>query len=146
MQHVCIAACLVAPFLSTSLNHAQSTWDAIVASVPTTGRNVQQVSMHLLRQVKAYHKVLAAVCTTGKLELHLLVTVQVECYEDSKLLKSFKDIVRLLYDLDVVQEDTIKFWYSKGSAVKGRNVFLKDMEPFIKWLDEAEEEEEDEDE
>jgi hypothetical protein len=26
------------------------------------------------------------------------------------------------------------------SHPKGRNVFLKDMEPFIKWLEEAEEE------
>jgi len=27
--------------------------------------------------------------------------------------------------------------------VQGRNVFMRDMEPFIKWLDEAEEEDED---
>jgi len=27
--------------------------------------------------------------------------------------------------------------------VQGRNVFVRDMEPFIKWLDEAEEEDED---
>ena len=31
--------------------------------------------------------------------------------------------------------------YKKGSHPKGRNVFLKDAEPFIKWLEEAEEEE-----
>ncbi len=111
-----------------------------------TGRSAQQVSQNLLKQIKTYHKVLEAVCTSGKLELQLLVTVQVQCYEDSRLLKVFKDIVRLLYDLDVVQEDTIKYWYSKGSAVKGRNVFLKDLEPFIKWLDEAEEEEDEEEE
>jgi hypothetical protein len=36
--------------------------------------------------------------------------------------------------------------YKKGSHPKGRNVFLKDIEPFIKWLDEAEEEEDEEDE
>ena len=34
--------------------------------------------------------------------------------------------------------------YKKGSHAKGRNVFLKDIEPFIKWLDEAEEDEEEE--
>jgi hypothetical protein len=31
--------------------------------------------------------------------------------------------------------------YKKGSHPKGRNVFLADIEPFIKWLEEAEEEE-----
>ena len=29
----------------------------------------------------------------------------------------------------------------QGSHPKGRNVFLRDMEPFLKWLDEAEEDE-----
>ena len=28
-------------------------------------------------------------------------------------------------------------------VLQGRNVFMRDMEPFIKWLDEAEEEDED---
>lgn len=69
---------------------------------------------------------------------------QVTCYEDSRLLKLFADIVKVLYDVDVVGEDTIKFFYTKGSNPKGRNVFLKDIEPLVKWLDEAEEEEEEE--
>jgi hypothetical protein len=58
---------------------------------------------------------------------------QVICYEDSRLLKLFADITRVLYDTDVVGEDTIRYWYTKGSNPKGRNVFLKDMEPFMKW-------------
>ena len=32
---------------------------------------------------------------------------QVCCYEDSKLLKLFQDIVRILYDNDVIAEDTV---------------------------------------
>ena len=32
---------------------------------------------------------------------------QVCCYKDSKLLKLFQDIVRILYDNDVIAEDTI---------------------------------------
>jgi hypothetical protein len=48
----------------------------------------------------------------------------------------------VLYSSDLIAEDTIQHWYKKGSHPKGRNVFLKDIEPFIKWLDEAEEEEE----
>ena len=47
---------------------------------------------------------------------------------------------------DIVGEDTITHWHKKGSHPKGRNVFLKDMEPFIKWLEEAEEEEGEEEE
>ena len=72
---------------------------------------------------------------------------QVYCYEDSKLLKVFQAIVRALYDADVLGEDTIIWWAKKGAHPKGRNVFQRDMEPFIKWLEEAEaegDEEEDE--
>ena len=44
--------------------------------------------------------------------------MQVYCYEDSKLLKLFSNVVRILYDADIVGEDTIKFWYKKGSHPK----------------------------
>ena len=70
--------------------------------------------------------------------------LQVYCYEDSKLLKLFSQILRILYDADVLGEDAILFWYKRGSHPKGRNVFLHDVEPFIKWLEEAEEEGEEE--
>lgn len=35
---------------------------------------------------------------------------QVTCYEDSRLLKLFADVVKILYDADVLGEDTIRFW------------------------------------
>jgi len=44
------------------------------------------------------------------------VLLQVCCYEDSKLLKLFTDIVRMLYDSDVLAEDTINWWAKKVSS------------------------------
>lgn len=97
--------------------------------------------------------------------------IQVQCYEDTKLMKLFPEIVRSLYDLDVLAEDTILHWYRKGSNPKGRygwyqisalmhsfiqqslnsslnfllkslcrQSFVKALDPFVKWLEEAEEE------
>jgi eIF4-gamma/eIF5/eIF2-epsilon len=43
---------------------------------------------------------------------------QVYCYEDPKLLKLFSAVIRILYDADILDEDTIKFWYKKGSHPK----------------------------
>lgn len=40
----------------------------------------------------------------------LCLSLQVQCYEDNRLLKLFSDIVRLLYDADIVGEDTIMHW------------------------------------
>lgn len=45
-------------------------------------------------------------CCAGRPWLPLQVT----CYEDSRLLKLFADIVKILYDTDVLGEDTIRFW------------------------------------
>lgn len=109
-------------------------------------KNTQQTQFSVLKTLKAYHRVLLTFCTSARLEAALMNTAQVTCYEDSRLLKLFADVIKVLYDCDVVGEDTIKHWYAKGSNPKGRNVFLKDLEPLVKWLDEAEEEGESEEE
>ena len=116
-------------------------WGCLMRSVAMTGKNQGQILQGILRAAKTHRKLLAAFVTNGRLELTLLVAVQVSCYEDNRLLKLFVDVVKALYTMDLVGEDAVQHWYKKGSHPKGRNVFLKDMEPFIKWLDEASEEE-----
>jgi len=68
----------------------------------------------------------------------------VTCYEDSRLLKLFADIVKILYDCDVLGEAAIKYWYAKPTVKVGRNVFENALKPLVEWLDEAEEEDSDE--
>ncbi|KAI8468015.1 MAG: armadillo-type protein [Monoraphidium minutum] len=121
-------------------------WSCLMRSINMTGKNQQQILQSIVRGIKTYHKLLAAYVTNGRLELTLLVTVQVACYEDNRLLKLFTDVVKAMYSSDLVAEDTIQHWYKRGSHPKGRNVFLKDVEPFIKWLEEAEEEDDEDDE
>lgn len=75
-------------------------------------------SLHL--QVKVWAGLLNAFCTTGRLELELIYKVQTQCYEDAKLMKLFPEIIRTLYDQDVLAEDTILLWFRKGSNQKGR--------------------------
>ncbi|KAI8029104.1 Basic leucine zipper and W2 domain-containing protein 2 [Camellia lanceoleosa] len=116
-------------------------WDVIMDAVQWSGKNQQQNANAALRQVKMWANLLNTFCTSGKLELELLYKVQVQCYEDAKLMKLFPDIVRALYDQDVLAEDTILYWYRKGPNPKGRQAFVKSMERFVKWLEEAEEEE-----
>ncbi|KAG2495158.1 hypothetical protein HYH03_006766 [Edaphochlamys debaryana] len=118
-------------------------WLAVMKSINLTGKNQQQITQALVQKLKAYGKLFAAFATNSKSELALLNTIQVFCYEDTRMLKCFTDILKLLYNGEIVGEDTIQLWYKKGSHAKGRAVFLKDTEPFIKWLEEAEEEEDD---
>ncbi|KAH0671425.1 hypothetical protein AABB24_010126 [Solanum stoloniferum] len=116
-------------------------WDVLMDAIQWSGKNQQQNANSALRQVKKWAELLNTFCTTGKLELELMYKVQVQCYEDAKLMKLFPEIVRSLYDQDVLAEDTILHWFQKGTNLKGRQNFVKSLEPFVKWLEEAEEEE-----
>uniref|UniRef100_A0A2P2M4H0 eIF4-gamma/eIF5/eIF2-epsilon domain-containing family protein n=1 Tax=Rhizophora mucronata TaxID=61149 RepID=A0A2P2M4H0_RHIMU len=116
-------------------------WDVLMDAVQWSGKNQQQNANAALRQVKTWAKLLNTFCTNGKLELELMYKVQVQCYEDAKLMKLFPEIVRSLYYQDVLAEDTILHWFHKGTNSKGRQNFVKALESFVKWLEEAEEEE-----
>lgn len=75
-------------------------------------------------QVKTWAQLLNTFCTNAKLELELMYKVQMQCYEDAKLMKLFPEIVRSLYDQDVLAEDTILYWFRKGTNPKGRCAIL----------------------
>ncbi|XP_043720036.1 basic leucine zipper and W2 domain-containing protein 2-like [Telopea speciosissima] len=116
-------------------------WDVIMDAIQWSGKNQQQNVNAALRQVKTWAELLNTFCTNGKLELELMYKVQIQCYEDAKLMKLFPEIVRSLYDQDVLAEDTILLWFRKGTNPKGRQTFVKALESFVNWLEEAEEEE-----
>ncbi|KAF3773153.1 Basic leucine zipper and W2 domain-containing protein 2 [Nymphaea thermarum] len=116
-------------------------WDVIMEAVQWSGKNQQQNANSALRQVKTWAKLLNTFCVNAKLELELIYKIQIQCYEDAKLMKLFPEIVRSLYDQDVLGEDTILMWFRRGTNPKGRQTFVKALEPFVNWLEEAEEEE-----
>ncbi|KAJ9522975.1 hypothetical protein QJQ45_023784, partial [Haematococcus lacustris] len=82
-------------------------WTSLMKAVNMGGKNQQQIMQAIVAKIKTYHKLLSTFATNGKLELGLLLVVQVQCYEDNRLLKLFSDIVRVLYDADIVGEDAI---------------------------------------
>jgi hypothetical protein len=119
-------------------------WDAVLASVDAGGKNSQQVSQAVVKQLRAWAKLLAAGVGSPKGEMELLLRVQTSCYDDPALLKTFPEAVRHLYDKEVLSEATVLAWYKRGANPKGRAVFVKELEPFVTWLQDAEEESEEE--
>ncbi len=77
--------------------------------------------------MKTWGKLLGTFCTTAKLEMDLMYKIQIHCYEDAKLMKLFPEMVRALYDQDVLAEDTVLIWFRKGTNPKGRYVFQTRM-------------------
>lgn len=82
-------------------------WDVLMDAIQWSGKNQQQNANAALGQVNTWAKLLNAFCTNGKLEFELMYKVQIQCYEDAKLLKLFPEFIRSLYDLDMFAEDTI---------------------------------------
>jgi len=49
------------------------------------------------------------------------------CYEDNRLLKLFSDIVKMLYNGDIVGEDTIQHWF-RGQPPQGQERLHQGMQ------------------
>ncbi|CAG8485502.1 16519_t:CDS:2 [Acaulospora colombiana] len=121
----------------------QIVWDSVMQAVDW-GSRAEQIETQVLRQVKQCSDILTVFATSPKTELALLQKVQVYCYDDTKLMKHFRQIVQILYDEDVVSESAILYWSEKGASHQGKTVFLKQMEPFIQWLKTVDSESEEE--
>jgi len=117
-------------------------WEAVMGAVEWSRRS-EQIEEQALKAAKDGSKLLATVVNNAKTELTLLLTLQNYCYEDPRLTKMFSKFASLFYKLDILSETAIVYWYNKGASTKGKGVFLQQMEPFINWLNEAEEESDD---
>ncbi|CDS06747.1 hypothetical protein LRAMOSA09274 [Lichtheimia ramosa] len=81
-------------------------------------------------------------------QVHVLRLFQKHCAENEQLNRLFLGILQVLYDLDVVEEDSILKWYATDASKSGSAAELALRErasKFINWLQEAEEESSEED-
>lgn len=68
----------------------------------------------------------------AKAEIGLINAVQVSCYTDTRILKTFPQIIKLLYNEDVVSDQAIIYWHQKGAKPNGKQHFLKMTEAMVK--------------
>jgi len=120
-------------------------WNGILDSVDLE-RKAQQNRVALLTALTLNAPLLYKICKNGKDEVVLIVQIQNYISSDMELLKIgvFRDIVYVLYMKDVFSEDTVLRWFRRGTTlVKGTaassNIIREQMQPFIKWLETAEE-------
>ncbi|KAJ1562722.1 Basic leucine zipper and W2 domain-containing protein 2 [Cladochytrium tenue] len=84
---------------------------------------------------EAWPKLLESFCTSPKTEITLLQHLQALSYDDARFSKHFRTIVAQLYQMDVLSEAAVLYWYEKGAlGNKGKAMFVKQMEPFVEWL------------
>ncbi|PPQ98623.1 hypothetical protein CVT24_003956 [Panaeolus cyanescens] len=122
----------------------QCLWQGLMASVDWSARP-DQIEGLALREVTKFAPILEAFCEGAKTQVALINAVQVYCYEDTRVIKAFPQILKVLYNKDCVSDQAIIYWHQKGSKVQGRQHFLKATEALVKFLQEQDSSEEDED-
>ncbi|EUC64153.1 basic leucine zipper and W2 domain protein [Rhizoctonia solani AG-3 Rhs1AP] len=123
----------------------QVIWQGLMASVDWSAR-ADQIEGLALREVTKYAPIIEPFCNTGKSQVALINVVQVYCYDDTRVIKAFPQILKVLYNKDCVSSQAIIYWFQKGAKPQGKQHFLKASEPLVKFLQAQEDEESEEEE
>jgi len=119
----------------------QCIWSGLMLNVDWSARP-DQIEGLALREVTKFAPILEPFCEGGKTQISLINSVQVYCYEDTRIMKAFPQILKVLYNKDCISDQAIIYWHQKGSKPQGRQHFLKSTEPLVKFLQEQESSEE----
>ncbi|KAI0567296.1 hypothetical protein FGB62_3g359 [Gracilaria domingensis] len=138
----------------TALTDAETvyaSWSGIVSSV-NMSRKTQQNRTALLTATQKGAPLLEQVAKSGTMQIELIQRVQSYVSADMELLKIavFCDVIHLLYQKNVLSEEAILRWFSKGTRLEkgsaaSSNIIREQMIPFVQWLETAEEESSDDD-
>ncbi|KDR75907.1 hypothetical protein GALMADRAFT_248685 [Galerina marginata CBS 339.88] len=115
----------------------QCIWQGLLGSVDWSARP-DQIEGLALREVTKFAPILEPFCENGKTQIALINAVQVYCYEDTRIIKAFPQILKVLYNKDCLSDQAIIYWHQKGSKPQGRQHFLKSTEALVKFLQEQE--------
>ncbi|KAG6470796.1 eukaryotic translation initiation factor 5-like [Zingiber officinale] len=99
------------------------------------------------KEVGKKKKYIAATVEDEAAQLLLLRAVEAFCGKCSPdAVKEVALVVKVLYDGDILEEDTIIKWYREGNSGGKNSIVFKNVKPFVEWLQSAESEEEEEEE
>jgi len=86
--------------------------------------------------------------TTPDDQIELIYSLEEFCEKNKFFAKYFTVILQILYDSDIIEEDTILQWADrvKDSDTKEEEKYIKQADKFLQWLREAEEDDDEEEE
>lgn len=107
-------------------------WEGLMKSVDWPSARPDQMDSLALREVNKVAPILEKLITGAKSEMTLINTIQLYCYEDTKIIKTFPGILKVLYNRDVISDQAILYWAQKGARPQGKGHFLKATESLVK--------------
>jgi len=127
----------------TDVNFVGVVWQGLISNLDMQTRADQLIDA-IANEVKTDVPILAEFCKTARTEVALINAIQAWCYDNSKIMGVFPKLLKLLYGADVLSDEAIIYWHSKGSKLQARQYFLKLAEPLVNFLKSQEDEDEDE--
>ncbi|CAO1618227.1 unnamed protein product [Sympodiomycopsis kandeliae] len=115
-------------------------FDGLTKSIQWSTRS-DQIEGQALKEFKDFSSILEPFCTSPKSEIALINKVQLLCYEDQRILKTFTNILKILYNNDVLSDQAIIYWATKGARAEGKETFLNQASPLVKYLQEQSDDE-----
>ncbi|KAH7855452.1 hypothetical protein Vadar_025049 [Vaccinium darrowii] len=112
-------------------------------AIETPHSSTSELYANATRVIGTWKRLLKSYLPSVDEEIEVILKFEEMCLESAKEFSSiFAKVLHLLYEADILQEEAILNWASeKEGADESDKVFLKQSEIFIKWLNEASEEE-----
>lgn len=113
-----------------------------LAELSNKKTKVKEMTAHLL----SFSELLEPYCKTLVAEKNLIEALLNYVQDDDSLFDGFMITCKELYDADVLGEDSVLAWveHKRGSNDADMEPYLTQMQPFVDWLEEAEESSDDE--
>lgn len=104
-----------------------------------------QLEMIVPKEVERLAGILEPFASNARSEIALINAIQVHCYTDTRVFKSFATLLKILYNENVLSDQAIIYWAQKGAKPQGKQHFLKLAEPLVNFLESQDSDEEEED-
>lgn len=120
------------------------TWNGLMSGLDMTLKP-EQIPDLAVKEVQAISPLLEPFCQKPATEVALINNIQIWSYENTKVMPAFVKILKVLYSQDVLSDQAIIYWHSKGAKPQAKQHFLDAAAPLVKFLKEQEDEEDSDD-
>lgn len=117
-------------------------WEGLTRGIDADTKQ-DQVELILPKEIERFAAILEPWASTARAEINLINLIQIHCYTDTRVFKTFPQLLKVLYNENVISDGAIVYWAQKGAKPQGKQHFLKLAEPLVKFLESQESEDED---